>query len=442
MNIVLLILFIILLVAYMIFLSQHKDRELLRVPPVTEKLPRYKYDQALVELNEFSAQPKPRTRQGQLAKSSERHYLELKLKQILNQTEEEQRNYYIACKECEIAWQDYYDIYNNMNVFDRTLSFEKIRELRLIRKLYLETKQKVGLEKEKLVARGRVKRHEEKNINEREEEIERKTRAARVEDTDTTIPQEGDTENTKKKDEYQLPNDPDSSRSSDPAAIRDALEEISLSDDSMNGVTPVDDVPGEVVKDSLEENPHVVSTGNDHLSDGHFGQEDFAKRYPEFSRLTYVDESFSIEELDFKIIRDAKFDGSFFVSTVFNGVHQYQNCSFTHTDFSNSIWQRSNSPHRILNCDFSNSKFAGATLEFVAFYNCRFVETNFLEATLKKVKFVNCGFESCRIQNVDFSETVMSMDMLEKIDFSDCLRLPKNYTVTSPNTDHQNAEAD
>jgi uncharacterized protein YjbI with pentapeptide repeats len=157
-----------------------------------------------------------------------------------------------------------------------------------------------------------------------------------------------------------------------------------------------------------------------------FGQTEFPERYPDFNGLTYIDETLSLIELNLSIIQDANFDRSFFISVLFKDRHQFKNCSFREADLSYSLWQRSSAPHRILSCDFTGAKLKSAHFEFMAFYNCIFTHADFEGARFYMVKFVNCNFVNCTIANVDFSQTVMSADMLESIDFGSCINPPKN----------------
>ncbi len=140
------------------------------------------------------------------------------------------------------------------------------------------------------------------------------------------------------------------------------------------------------------------------------------------------------------VVREAIFENAFFVSVLFKGVHQFQDCRFTNTDFSQCVWESAGSPHRILNCKFLGSHFDGATFEYLAFYNCQFDETSFANAQFKLVKFVNCQFNNCIIDDVDFSNTVMSLDMLEKMDFTSCQHPPKNWTGPYQKPDEEPVE--
>ncbi len=53
-------------------------------------------------------------------------------------------------------------------------------------------------------------------------------------------------------------------------------------------------------------------------------------------------------------------------------------------------------------------------------------------------KFVNCDFDGCNLEDVDFSATVMSSNMLERIDFSTCIKPPKNHSHQDVLSDKKN----
>ncbi len=406
MNIFLLSAAIILLISYMFYLGRRKDYHLLESPPITKSLPKSKYEQALKELNEFKKQPKPKSRRKQIERNSQQYYLEQRSKQALNEIESEQKSYYLACKEREIAWTDYKCFFKEMNFFENFFSPSKIRELQILRKLYLESQKRVDLELSKFSAQSRVRYHEEKIIQNREEEISNKTKSATL-----TLP--NDSEN------HQIPSN---------ETIQNAFEEIKMDDDSYSEINAIESEPimqPDLVEQTLVDSEEIRVKSD---PDNTFSQTDFHEMYPDFTGLSYIDESFSLEDIGLSIVLEANFNNSFFVSVLFTGRHQYKDCSFMGTDFSYSIWQRSTEPHRILNTTFHNSRFSFARLEVIAFYNCSFIAVDFSGTQFQTVKFVNCDFEECNIKDVDFSKTVMSSDMLEKIDFSDCLNPPKNLS--------------
>lgn len=384
-----------------------------------EELPKPKYDQALAELEAFKSQPIPRTKKDLSSKNSTQYYLEHRLNQIRNKVEAEQKTYDLACKECEIAWNDFRDLFYGYNLFERLFSPSKTSDIRLLRKLFLEASQKVHLEKEKFGARSRVRAHEENNINEREAEIERKT-------------------SEKKLSKIKLPSPEVPLRSTKP----DSADEKEISLDSVI-VQDEEDIP--LLDPKMDFNSlttHSLETPNENISHkNHFGQADFLALHPNFEGMTYIDESLSLVDLDMPVITDAIFNNSFFVSVFFTNRHQYLNCSFIGTDFSHSVWHQSKAPHRIVNCDLSQSIFSGAVLNYLAFYNCRFFQTIFLGIQLNKVKFVNCTFDQCSLKGVDFSRSVMSKDMLETIDFSECLNVPNNHSTSQDNKNNENDEA-
>ncbi len=392
MNVFLLSIAIILLVCYMLYLTRRRDFNLLKKPPATIKLPRSKYEKALKELEDYRRQPPPKSRNKHIERNSQIYYLERRLEQILVETENEQKSFYLSNKEMEIAWKDYHEYFSELNLFQKLASPSNIKELVLLRNLYLEAEKKVELEIGKFNAQTRIRHHEEKARHEREVEIEEKTASEAAND------------------------------------IHEAFEEINTYDTEDEDIEPVEN--------ESKESPESRQTPLDLIapvsvetppSQDHFGQNNIEKRYPDFNGLTYIDESFSMEELELPVLQDANFDGSFFVSVLFTGRHQYKDCSFQKVEFSHSVWQRSDTPHRILNCDFTESRFNFATFDYAAFYNCRFIRTDFQETRFRTVKFVKCEFRDCNLIDVDFSHTVMSSDMLEAIDFSDCAAPPKNY---------------
>ncbi|MBU2512724.1 pentapeptide repeat-containing protein [bacterium] len=409
MNILLLSAAIILLIGYMLFLGRRKDYHLLLFPPVTKNLPRSKYEQALKELNDFIKQPKPKSRRKQIERNSEQYYLEQRLKQALNEIESEQKSYYLACKEREIAWRDYYNFFKNMSFIEKFILPSKIKELLILRNLYLDSEKRVELELGKFNAQSRVRFHEEKTLQDREKEISQKTKSAAL-----VLPNDSE--------EQQIPSD---------EIIRNGFEEMKLHDDSYLEIDEIESEPinqPNSIEQTITESRKTEVRPNTNTT---FCQADFLEKIPDFSGLSYIDESFSMEEIGLSVVLDANFDRTFFVSILFTGRHQYKDCSFVSTDFSYSIWQRSAEPHRILNSTFQDSKFCFARFEVIAFYNCSFILVDFTGTQFQTVKFVNCVFEECNLKDVDFSKTVMSSDMLEKIDFSDCLKPPKNISSTN-----------
>lgn len=416
MNIILLSVAIILLLCLLLYLTRRKDYQLLKSPPITFPLPRTKYDQALKELNAFKKLPLPKSRSKQLEHNSEQYYLERRLNQILQDTELEQKSYYLACKEREIAWKDYFDFFKLLNVIERHVAPNKIKELLQLRTLFLDAEKTVDFELSKFNARARIRHHEARIKQQRDEEIDRKTRSeittAEMSENITSIP-ETDT-------------------------LKNAFEEIKLSDDSTE-THEIDSVPiQQVVLPSATET-QVQKQHSSSATSHQFGQADFKEKFPDFHGLTYIDETLSLIDLNLSLVHDANFDRSFFISVLFKDRHQYKDCSFKEADLSYSSWQRASSPHRILTCNFSRAKLKFVQFEFMAFYNCYFNQTDFEGARFRMVKFVNCSFENCNIVNVDFSQTVMSADMLESIDFSSCLNPPKNAS-SSANFSRQSDE--
>ncbi len=425
-NIFFLISAIILLVVYMLYLVQRKDSTLTNTPPHIKQLPRSKYEQAFRELEEFKIGANPKSRNDQVKRNSEQYYLECRLNEILKQTEEEQRSYILACKECEIAWKDYTDFFNSVPLIQRIVSISKNKELTILRNLYLQTKGKVDIELEKFNARTRVRLHEEKIAQERDRNIEERTiqQEQKLEEEDPPGNHEITTDNNKQN--FRLPKKDSPEPPSANHTIEEAFNEIQLRNDSVNSSSQSEKIISKPSKIAPLPKPTKVIQ----KSVNNFNQNNFNDKYPDFYQSTYIDDHLSLKELGLAVVHDANFDSSFLVSVLFKDKHEYQNCSFKGTDLSFSIWQRSENPHRIINCDFSSSKFNSARVEFTAFYNCKFNKTDFTGTQFKTVKFVNCEFKECLIKNVDFSDTVMSADMLDEIDFSVCFAQPKNAINT------------
>ena len=399
----------------------------MKTPPIIEKLPNIKYNQVLREFNLLKDQPMPPSKRARSARIAEQYYLKEKLDNLARQNEEEQRAYNIACKELEIAWQEYYDLYHSLTSVERLLSIANVNELGNLRNLFLEARNRVALEKEKITARSRVKNREDQLSLEREEEIERKSVQARTTsqlDPSPPIPDQQVSSPTG----TQLPRRPAVNAPVKQQTIENAFEEIYLRNDTVEDIAGAEISPHQPKAKQRSGLSASASATADSDDVTHIGQDDFLARYPEYINCSYIDESLSLEELALKVIRDATFVNAFFVSVQFKGVHQFQNCNFTDADFSQSIWQPADSPHRMLSCQFFSSHFDGARFEYFAFYNCQFNDTSFVNAEFKLVKFVNCQFEGCFLDGVDFSNTVMSLDMLEKIDFSTCENPPKNWT--------------
>ncbi|MCG8335580.1 MAG: pentapeptide repeat-containing protein [Proteobacteria bacterium] len=404
MNIILLSISIVLLVVYMLFLARKKDFDLLKSLPQTQTLPKSKYELALRELNEFKKLPKPKSKKALVEHNSEQFYLERRLYQIQQETEAEQKSYYLACKEREISWEDYQNYFNNLSLIEKFIVPGKIKELIVLRKLYLESEQKVEKEISKFSARIRVRHHEEHVKRQREAEIEQNTLKRRSQD-DQADSKSSESENDL---EHDNPNTQD-----DPADVEGKLPPSNPNQEKQNNST-------------ADHASTSAMAGANTSKNNHFGQSDFDDKYPDYTGLTFIDEQFSLEELEQSVVQDANFDQSYFVSVTFKNRHQYKNCSFQGTDFSHSKWDQPEAPHRILSCNFSGAKFNYSQLRYIAFYNCNFEFADLQDAQLSMVKFVNCQFENCNVTNVDFSKTVMSADMLESIDFSTSVCSPKN----------------
>lgn len=391
----------------MFYLARRKDYELLKSPPQTHVLPRAKVDQASRDLNQFKKLPKPKSHNRIVEHNSEQFYLEKRLYQIQQETEKEQKSYYLACKERDIAWSDYRDLFFNSTLLEKLFSPARISDLKILRTLYLEAENKVELELGKFSARTRVREHEEKVKQQRETEIEEKTKSQTAQNSDIDdIPEETGGE------QLNRTNQPTTALQNQPA-------------------TPGSDIPNESIqKPKAAQRPQTDNKPDTELDPAqrYFGQNDFSEKYPNFEGLTYIDESFSIKELELSSIQNANFSGCYFVSVVFRDPHQFNDCEFMNSDLSFSNWPRSDSAHRLLACDFTGASFNNARFEYTAFYNCCFDHSDFTEITLKMVKFVNCSFENCKIIDVDFSNSVMSADMLEKIDFQFCSAPPRNKT--------------
>ena len=380
----------------MLYLTRRRDFQLLASPPVTRELPKSKIEQAQKEIVAFKKQPKPKSHNQLVKHNSELYYLEQRLLQIRSEVEAEQKSYYLSSKEREIAWKDYQQYFNNLNVVERFFAIGKLKELAILRKLYLEAEKRVDLELSKFSAQSRIRYHEEKTVKEREDEIKEKTQST-PDGLPTDLSEEIETEEGGT--EIQV-----RSAGSDNFETLDDNE--AFLDEMTPGSSPSFDAP---------------------VLDNTFGQEDFKIRYPDFKGCSYIDDSFSMKEIGYNVVRDATFDDAFFVSVTFEDRNQFKDCTFVRTDFSYSIWKSSDEPHRILSCQFQSSKFNFSQISRLAFYNCTFEGTDFTSAQMTAVKFVNCKFQNCILDDVDFSRTVMSLDMLETIDFSNCIAPPKNF---------------
>ncbi len=412
MNVILLSISIVLLVFYMLYLARRKDIDQLKTLPHTQTLPRSKYELALRELSEFKTLPKPKSKQGLVEHNSEQFYLERRLYQIQQETEKEQKSYYLACKERDISWKDYKEYFDSLSILEKFIIPGKISELIVLRNLYLESEKKVDLEINKFSARTRVRLHEELVKKQREEEIERKTLSMSTQDSNT---------------------EPESDNP-DTQATEASNEHAHLNSSTIESASTK-----EFQTPQSAENSQMPSASGKALKGvKHFAQEDFNSKFPDFNGLTFIDEQFSIAELEIPLVQDANFDQTYFVSVTFNGRHQYKNCSFKGTDFSYSKWQKPEIPHRFLSCDFTGAKFNFSRLDFIAFYNCIFDLADFQDANLQLIKFVNCRFKNSNITNVDFSKTVMSADMLKAIDFSLSISPPKNAGQESRENDTPN----
>ncbi|PCI30601.1 MAG: hypothetical protein COB67_01230 [SAR324 cluster bacterium] len=390
-SLLLLIILIFFFLILAVYLSQQRDRQLLQQQPAAEVLPQSHYEIVLKELNLFKSKYQKFHRDEQKSRQGELYYLERKANGVLMETEKEQQKYLYTVHDWQVAWKDFRDIFTEASFFARTFSPSKGRELKIFREIYLKSRRRSLRERDRILARERIWLQESNNQSKvNQEEIEQHQ-----------LPAQGGT--------------------SIKTITLEAFHHTQLSTDSLENITttslPVTPTP------SLQR-IDLPSLQNQ------IRQDSFIRYYPDLSNSTYIGESFSLEELHLEVIRECTFDHSFFVAVHFNGVHQYQSCSFINTDLSQSIFQKATGPHRFLHCDFTGTLFNGTLFEFTAFYNCTFRGTVLQEVQFRKVKFVNCVFESCRVQGVDFSETVMSTNMLENIDFSACSHPPKNWNAS------------
>ena len=382
-------------------LYQRQDRSLLKTPPVTDPISTKEYEnnKRKLELEKADAQELTGTARGR--RKAELKVKEEELFSLLLQNQEEQRAYYRAARERDLAWGEYRDFFHEIGLWGRLISITKEKELQKLRELYLETERAVSAEKNKLTRKYRLKQIEKENEsykkNRTEESFETSLKKATI----------------------------------NVSELQESVQQVKatnpevMATDNETAITP----PNLNLEE--ETDTSFLNAGREAVVlDGKtFTQYNFTELYPDFSHRVYVEEHFSTLETGMELIQEADFSHCYFVAVEFTGRVQFQSCNFTRTDFSAVKIPETESPHRFLNCDFTRSCFNGASLNHIAFYHCRFERTEWGEVKFNKVKFINCSFIDCEIDNLDFSETVMSQDMIEVIDFSNCRNPPKNWKI-------------
>lgn len=401
-SVMLLLFFLVIPVFLLVYISQRQDRKLISEEPSAEPLPRAHYELAQREYELFRKKYQKFSKDQREARSSELYFLERKANRILMETEEEEDKYHRSLEHAKSAWRDYEEVFYEIGFFARSFSMRKARELKIFRELFLDAKKKSDQARERILAKERVWIQEGKR----------------------NIPPGAEL--------FTLPvTSPEKRNNSTPKITREAYEKMLLTD---NGSASGNEHPEaklfaeEGMFQEKEEGVENLLPMDEAEDNSQFGQSDFTKRYPDFSNSSYIDESFSLKEINQEIIQSATFDRTSFMAITFQGVHQYRDCSFIETDFSHAIFQHAETPHRFLNCDFSKANFSGTRMEYIAFYNCTFRSANFRQSELNSIKFVDCLFEECIIDQVDFSQTVMSPSMLQTIDFSTCAQKPRNWS--------------
>ncbi len=162
-------------------------------------------------------------------------------------------------------------------------------------------------------------------------------------------------------------------------------------------------------------------------------QEDFPKIGTALRHHLYLDEKFNLAFAEDGILRYYDFEESIFQGVHFQGVHQYDRCSFRKVDLSEARWMREGQPHRFHGCDFTGATLQSTCFMYTIFSNCRFDRSDWKHIRLQKVKFVHCSLDGISWENVDLSQAYMSEEMLEITNFDQCAALPYNHPERQQN---------
>jgi uncharacterized protein YjbI with pentapeptide repeats len=389
-----------------------KDKKILRRPPYTEPLPQHDIEIASKEWQSWKNKyqnmpPHEKSRLQNEYVKRERNFFEERDTFL-----EAQKPYQVACEELEICWRNFRDVFNNLGFFQRWFAGETSRDLARLRQVYLDVEQKVKWERDKWYSRKRIKKIEETaSLTETAEQ--------QVTEEHLSLPEE-----TTEQENRPLPTD-------------EVPETVDLPDKQTN--------PEEEFHHSLVETPSSDLSAEDLEPieeevelNVHFTQEDLKEFYPDYRNKTYIDEVFMPDPFYAGTMKNADFVKAKFVGVQFKGIHQYQKCRFQGADFSAAVFHPGKKPHRFLYCNFTKSKWSGAQLMVAAFYLCKFKGVRFRTLELTKVKFVQCDLTEADLKGADFSKCVMSRDMLEVIDFTECEHPPANFSTITQETDASN----
>ena len=390
-----------------IYFSQKKIRADLRTKPQIEILPRTHYQFKLKELNIFKKKISKLPLDLYRVRKCEIYYLEQALQKNLLETKKEERKYQLAVLKSQKAWIDYKEVYLEIGFWRRTLSIKKNKELQLFRKLYLETKALVANEREKIMAKNRIWLQEEKNQHNSSHVSEANREKEKISDNGEKAVDNGE-------------------KTVDNGPVREETDSV---------VEPAKQNPKSEVTPTNGDATDVLSEQDKTAADGagcRFTLAQYHDLYPNFQKLVFAEDTCSMQDQSISVIKGALFNHTVFRGVNFVGLHQFQDCNFTGTDFSNSLFSKSERPHRFLNCDFTDTLFTGCSFEFTAFYNCSFRNIIFENLAFKVVKFIDCSFEDCDLSNLDLSQSVMSSAMLQEIDFSNVTDKPKNWHSKVP----------
>lgn len=392
--------FILLLIQWFVR-KDSKDKKILRRPPYFDPLPQHDLEIATREWQSWRSKYQNMATHEKNRLQNEYVKRERAFMAERDAFHDAQKPYQVACEELEISWRNFRDIFNSMGFFQRWFAGDTSREVARLRQVYLEVEKKVKWERDKWFSRKRIKRVEEEAT--KLEPIEK-----RVEEPAESI--------------EEVPDEVEPMDGSD----EERIEEMEIHEPQDKEEEFHESLIGKI---STEVSDDDIESPEQEVADVHFTQDDVKTFYPDFREKTYIDEIFMPDPFYAGTIKNADFVKTKFVGVQFKGVHQYQKCKFQGADFSAAVFFPNKKPHRFLYCNFTKSRWNGAVIEVAAFYLCKFKGVKFRNFKLNKVKFVQCDLSEALLKGADLSRCVMSRDMLDSLDFSECKSPPANFQI-------------
>ncbi|MDT8447760.1 MAG: pentapeptide repeat-containing protein [bacterium] len=386
------------LLAFLIspWIAQRTDRSALHRKPTPPPPPDSELAIAFKEWELAKLELAKMTGAARWAKERELEYLERRHRRIKNRSEREHQEYYQASEQLVMAWEDYFDQFEDLGYFSRAFG-GGAKDLDLFRLRYKDALRRFLYEQNRLMGRERVWLKEGDHARKQSDPLleENRQESWGTESPETASQPPPDL-------------DPDAS----PEAQDGEPEEAETWEQESPEANPPDAT--EIPIESAEPRPDQM------------GQQEVFAWAPALSGITYVDPSFSMVQAGWKRLEGAKLQDSLWTGVVFEGVQEFIRCDFSHADLTQVQFKRAQKPHRLIACSFAGAKLNGANFAYTAFYNCDFSGATFKQVHLEAVKFVGCNFEAVEFTGLDLSKTVMSWDLLESLDFSGALAAPKN----------------